>query len=326
MRGFALVVSIAAALLSACSSTVYETEIASFRTSTVSATSTVDQYLDGAVATMDQIQTDIAFRTAGRMRVGLSDACDAIASSDTDIATEDRRCEVLLNGQALGSTQADRSIADTKAIMKLLADYADNLATVAAAKNVEAVNVAAEGVSGSVGALVPKLEEPALQGEGGQKALGATVAAVSAGVGPATALFNWASANYLNYKRYHVLKQAVGLVDGPLQRAEPKLIALALTAQKTYAQHLIVAYSTAADPVRWTDAPADALRVAELRERAADVATIVNADASKAFAALIEAHGALRAALDDPKRQAKSLLKSIKAFGKAAKDLADAFK
>lgn len=326
MRGLILATSMAATLLSACSSTVYEKEIVSFKTSTATATSAVDRYLDGAVATAGEIQTDIAFRLAGRMRVALSDTCDAIAASDTDIATKDRRCEVLLNGKAAASAKADPSIAATKDLMKLLAGYADTLATVAAAKDVEAVNVAAADLSGSVGALVTNLEKTVSQAQGDQKSAVAAVATVSAVVGPATALFNWASANYLNYKRYRVLKQAVGLVDGPLQRAAPKLSELALTAQKTYAQQLIVAYSVAADPVLRTDTPADALRIAELRKEAAAVAAIVNVNASKPFAALVKAHGELKAALDDRSRQAKSLLDSIRAFGKAAKDLADAFK
>ncbi len=296
-------------LAAGCSVAVYENEIKSFKDSTDIAASTFVAYSRGAgeVAARNDLRA-LILANKGAL-VALSDDCDKWVNGQQ----AGRPCRVVVNDTDV-TPQKDVGQANLVAAMKALSEYAGSLEAVASSKDIDEATASIGSLVKDVGGLIQKL--PSAQAE--QKS-------IEAAVGPITGMVTWVAGNYLTYKRYTALKQATARVQPALAGGRARLNEWATAVKNDYAQARLVEFTVTSKLIK-ASASTDPLPIVIAQQKyASEVAAIINAKPNGMFDAMVDAHGALTQALDDPSRQTEALSKSIQAFKKAADDLAALF-
>jgi hypothetical protein len=102
-----------------------------------------------------------------------------------------------------------------------------------------------------------------------------------------------------------------------MKNALPKLNELAVATKNDYAQRRLTEFDVTARYVKRTPGTDPVPGVLELQKTGSEVAAVINSKPEAMFDAMVEAHGELTKALDDPTKQAPALLAALQGFGEA---------
>lgn len=311
--------------LTACSTAVYDSEIKSFKSSTDSAIATVKNYATEAakIRRLNNLHRKLKEKLLKnkKVQVTLSEACENIVNK-TKTAREGKKCVVQLNGETFEDNE-DKEKKHDLTLFNALAQYASNLEKAASAEG-----------SGKVLKAIDELSDSVVSFAIARQTDDAKKKRVEGAVGPITALFQWFTGNYLNYKRWKALEEATDHVHPLLEKAGSNLNKLSTELHDDYALARLVEFRRQMKPniVQISDSND---KVAELKDKVAElvalyaetykVAHMVNSKPAGMFNAMVKAHDELKQAIADRTRQAETLYSALSEFKKTVDDVKKAF-
>ena len=289
--GILLVVTVG---VGGCSPAVYKDEIGEFAKAMTKTRTAYEQLRteeqDAAVETDARgvLAGGGEFRTLDSCTIGKPDSCGIVIVIDDSSRAYPR----------------EKAGPDIAKLLKLMTEYADGLAKIAGAKEADAVNEAAAGVSAAIKRLVE-----AVASKSGSD--------VSAQVGFLESGFKWLVGVYVDEKRYNALKSAVTTADPAFKDAGialgkviPLLVRSVISSKTARLQHGVQALDEAGnmsceERLALAKALADESRT--LRAFAAqNLTTVVDK--------MVKAHGELAKALEEGKGSTEAVFKWIREF------------
>ena len=307
--GILLVVTVG---VGGCSPAVYKDEIGEFAKAMTKTRTAYEQLRteeqDAAVETDARgvLAGGGEFRTLDSCTIGKPDSCGIVIVIDDSSRAYPR----------------EKAGPDIAKLLKLMTEYADGLAKIAGAKEADAVNEAAAGVSAAIKRLVE-----AVASKSGSD--------VSAQVGFLESGFKWLVGVYVDEKRYNALKSAVTTADPAFKDAGialgkviPLLVRSVISSKTARLQHGVQALDEAGNmSCEERLALAKALDEAgnmSCEERLALAKALADESRTlRAFAAqnlttvvdkMVKAHGELAKALEEGKGSTEAVFKWIREF------------
>ncbi|MDR3418600.1 MAG: hypothetical protein P4L83_20710 [Nevskia sp.] len=306
----------------ACSTNQFKDPVKSFDTSVGTTQDLVGKYeavtqvsaVDAAMLPLVQSPHRLVF-DPGRCRIGAAAGC------------------YVMDASTGGSVGAVAPLTAPAEAARLLKAYSRALAGVVDADTSEDLDKSADKLGDSISALAKKMNAGA---------------SFEARVDPVTKLFELLAGNYVEYKRFKILRSAVDQADGPVQGLSRDLATIvndqqraAVLLQASATQNLVAGLPPGRRPPpecniggrRPDSAPCAIADLQELSRRsglatavasAAALRALAGTDAHNAVLKLGEAHHALRLAVDQPGAGVDTSEKALQAFAKQAKDAYDA--
>lgn len=310
--GTAMVAAFAAACLTGgCSPYVYKNEIQGF----AAGVGTLDRsYEEGLRSIADQrVAAYNAVWQNKKTVVGLSPDCDLVSSGDP------KPCGVIDpvsagDDRTAGPGIFERTAAEQRPHIKVLADYVAGLDAVTRAEDREAFDNAAAGLAQSVdnlaGRVVPAATAPPL--------------------GPLVGLFTYVAGTYLDHRRFVALRSAVRAADPELAKLKQPFSIAFENLARAKRQYLLIEGREVEFRLGRTGGrpPSDEVYETNLKalERiGASTDALAQSDPGAVVDEMVEAHGELRRALDEARGQDKEVIKAIKGFVERAKAVQAAF-
>lgn len=328
LRVAALLIAVAA---TGCTTNQFKEPVMSFNSSVETTQDLVTKY--DAVTDDASTRADILLLRQSSDRISFNPADCRIGATQS--------CYVLneTSGRILGADDPDKAADDAA---KLLKTYSQNLTSVVNADTRGDLDKSAEKLETSISALAEKLNAGTRLQES---------------INPITALFKFVAGNYLEYKRFKILRAAIDQANEPVVRLSELLAEKihakqigAMSVQAVAIQDLIATLPDGhRPPEACSGSSAKQRRVAiargkesgecasyELRElarlsgltRAVQSAAALRAmggtDAGAAVRKLGDAHEALKKAVDEPGAGIDTSEKALEAFGKEVRDAYDA--
>lgn len=309
MRNFVLVASLVS--LGACSPYSFQKEITSF-------SSSVDHLSNGftngfaAIVSDRQAKLQLDLTTA-RSKVSMTSSCLAAPS---DLGPNAPPCEVFPTGSTPPSlSDVEKTRKQTTAVLSALKDYGDALAAVTNAADRTAFNNAVAQLSGSVGALAKTAD---------------VVAPGASTIAPVTVdLIGWLFGTALDQQRFDSLKAAVNAVGtAPSHGQSPMNVVATTMGAGLYALSQARQAILIAEVQELSGQLRPALSNSAYQQGLTNTQSVLvvldglrQANPTAAAQALVKAHDALVAAVNDPSRNYASLITAVGDFADQASAL-----
>lgn len=300
--------------LTACSTTVYDSEIMSFKSSTDGVINAMKNYATAAAKIRRQNKL-YEFSEDKKIQIRLSDTCEKIKNSKK---RTNEKCFVKIVGRNADGKDEIFKIEKEKpdfTLLNSLARYANNLEKTASSKGSQKV-VNSIGELSSAVASFAKANNSSV----------ATKKQVDAVIGPLTTIFQWITGNYLNYKRWQALKEATSLVNPELKKAKNKLTDLAFLFYNNYVTARLIQADRLLNIHLKSKGEAKAMQMLVLQSEAYKITKEINSQPAKMFETMVNAHDGLTRAIADPSRQIETIFTALNKFKNAVDDTKDAFK
>ena len=299
-------------LLTGCSTAVYDVEIKSFKSSTDGAITAVKHYANEVkkIEKAKRLKKLSEFSKRGKIQVRLNKNCDEIIAGNSEAGS---KCVVQIKKK---SEDGNEKIFKTEkekfdlTLFDALAQYANNLEKAASSEGSKKVVISIGELSGAVVSFVKA-----------SKVSEATKNQVEGILEPFIAIFQWATGNYLNYKRWQALKKATQRVHPVLEKAQNKLNRYAVKLHSDHASDRLKKFQS--QPRIVEDSDLD--KIVALEAQAREVAKLINSKPTRMFNTMVKAHRELTRAIADQTRQAETVYSALFEFKKAVDDVKKAF-